>query len=60
MVSPVRSIVVVIKGAEATAGSTPTFLKNNGTKVPMVAAVMILAHMAKPTIMEIIYSAFMK
>ena len=32
---------VEINGAEATAGSMPTCLKNRGTRVPMAAAVVI-------------------
>lgn len=38
-----------MNGPVATAGSTPIRLKNIGTTVPMVAARIMLAQIAKPT-----------
>ena len=48
------SLVVLIKGAEATAGSIFSFFKTIGTSVPKVAAVSILHTKAMPMIIPIV------
>ena len=46
--SATRSLTVVINGPEATAGSTPTFLKNSGIQVPTALEISIARSRATP------------
>ena len=53
MTTPTRSVIVVISGPEAAAGSTPTLLKKIGTAVPTKLEITIASKSAIPMQKEI-------